>query len=381
MNLLIISGEFPPFAGGAGTYCNYLVKALVTLGHKITLITKHYKKNDIQEKNIDENLAKQNVKCIRMPYSKYTFMFSWYKIISTFLKQHKDFDFVILNGNISQLICSKPSLKKLLGKYITIQHGISVYDLLKRNNFLPLFHTKKQLNNFFKNAATNIAISQNLKEKLEQSVKMPHLRVILNCIDNSVFTFSEQDKNDNILKLTTASRLIPAKNTISVIKLFAKLRKDFPNLYLNIAGTGSELEKLKNETDNLQVSSFVNFRGMLNAEDLCKLYQQSDVFILLSFYESFGLVYLEANACGIPVIGSNVGGTKEAIDDGVTGFVVSLDNENEIYEKTKLLLGDKALRDKMGQAGKKRVDENFNFINLGKNFEKILNKLDKKDTE
>ena len=210
---------------------------------------------------------------------------------------------------------------------------------------------------------------------------MPHLRVILNCIDNSVFTFSEQDKNDNILKLTTASRLIPAKNTISVIKLFAKLRKDFPNLYLNIAGTGSELEKLKNETDNLQVSSFVNFRGMLNAEDLCKLYQQSDVFILLSFYESFGLVYLEANACGIPVIGSNVGGTKEAIDDGVTGFVVSIDNENEIYEKTKLLLSDKALRDKMGQAGKKRVDENFNFINLGKNFEKILNKLDKKDTE
>ena len=93
MNLLIISGEFPPFAGGAGTYCNYLVKALVTLGHKITLITKHYKKNNIQEKNIDENLAKQNVKCIRMPYSKFTFIFSWYKIYFHVFMVQNNFNF------------------------------------------------------------------------------------------------------------------------------------------------------------------------------------------------------------------------------------------------------------------------------------------------
>jgi glycosyltransferase involved in cell wall biosynthesis len=113
----------------------------------------------------------------------------------------------------------------------------------------------------------------------------------------------------------------------------------------------------------------------LNAQDLCGLYQKSDVFILLSFYENLALVYLEANACGVPVIGSDVGGTREAIDDKTTGFVVSLDNENEIYEKTKLLLGDKALRDKMGQAGKKRVDENFSLDTLGKNFEQLLTKL------
>ena len=53
MNFLVISGEFPPFAGGAGTYCNYLIKALAARGHKITLITKHYKENAEQEKKID----------------------------------------------------------------------------------------------------------------------------------------------------------------------------------------------------------------------------------------------------------------------------------------------------------------------------------------
>lgn len=380
MNFLVISGEFPPFAGGAGTYCNYLIKALAARGHKITLITKHYKENAEQEKKIDLVLSEQNIKCIRMPYFKFTFIFSWYRIISNYLKRHNDFDFVILNGNIVPLVCCKAALKKFLKKYITIQHGLSAYDTLNRNRFAALFYKRQMLDNFFKNAVANIVVSRELKDKLEQSVKMPNLHVILNCIDNEAFTFIPQNKDKKALHLTTASRLIPAKNTISVVRLFAKLRNDFPNLYLNIAGTGSELDRLKEEAERLQVTPFVNFTGQLNTKELCKLYQQSDVFILLSFYESFGLVYLEANACGVPVIGSDIGGTREAIDDAVTGFVVSLDNENEIYEKTKLLLGDKALRDKMGNAGKKRVDENFSLDTLGKNFEKLLNDLKAKSS-
>lgn len=375
MNILVISGEFPPFAGGAGTYCNYLVKALANIGHDVTLITKHYKKNAEHEAEIDKTLAEQNIKCIRMPYSKFTFMIFWYNTISAFLKHNKNFDFVILNGDAAQLVCCKPKLKKRLGKYITIQHGKSAYDLLNKSRFLIMLHIKKQLDIFFRNAAANIAISHNLKDKLEQSVKMPNLHVILNCIDNKTFTFPTENKNDDTLQLTTASRLIPGKNTTAVIKLFAKLRRDFPNLYLNIAGSGNELQKLKDEAKELQISSFVNFTGQLSAQDLCSLYQKSDVFILLSFYENLALVYLEANACGIPVIGSDVGGTREAIDDGITGFVVPLDDEKMIYEKTKLLLGNKSIRKKMGEAGKKRIDENFSLATLGKNFDKLLNSL------
>ena len=75
------------------------------------------------------------------------------------------------------------------------------------------------------------------------------------------------------------------------------------------------------------------------------------------------------------MIGSDVGGTREAIEDGVSGFIVPLDDENIIYEKTKLLLSDTALRQKMGNAGKKRVDEKFSLDTLGKNFEKLLNGL------
>ena len=144
---------------------------------------------------------------------------------------------------------------------------------------------------------------------------------------------------------------------------------------MNIAGTGSETENLKNEAEKLRISSSVNFTGLLNAKDLCRLYQESDIFILLSFYENLALVYLEANACSVPVIGSDVGGTREAIEDGVSGFIVPLDDENIIYEKTKLLLSDTALRQKMGNAGKKRVDEKFSLDTLGKNFEKLLNGL------
>lgn len=375
MNILVISGEFPPFAGGAGTYCSYLVKALASYKHNVTLITKHYKENAAQEAEIDKKLSQQNIKCIRMQYSKCTFILSWCRIISAFLRHNKNFDFAILNGNIAQLVCCSPKLKKLLGKYITIQHGISAYDSLKKNRLLTIFHMKKQLDIFYRNAAANIAISQNLKDKLERTVNMPNLHVILNCIDNETFTFPTKTKNDDTLQLTTASRLIPGKNTAAVIELFTKLRRDFPNLYLNIAGTGSELPKLRSKVKELQIGSFVHFAGQLNVVDLCCLYQKSDVFILLSFYENLALVYLEANACGIPVIGSDVGGTREAITDGITGFVVPVDNEKIIYEKTKLLLSNKSLRKKMGEAGKKRVDENFSLATLGKNFDVLLNEL------
>ena len=97
----------------------------------------------------------------------------------------------------------------------------------------------------------------------------------------------------------------------------------------------------------------------------------SDLFILLSESESFGLVFLEANACGLPVIGNNVGGIPEAIENGKSGFLVDSDNPADVIEKISLLLTNNSLREKMGYYAQNRVEKNYSLYNLSEKYKEL----------
>ncbi|MEJ2307582.1 MAG: glycosyltransferase [candidate division WOR-3 bacterium] len=91
-------------------------------------------------------------------------------------------------------------------------------------------------------------------------------------------------------------------------------------------------------------------------------------------YEGFPVSILEAMACGLPVVATEVGGVKEIISDGKNGFLVEPGNSNALAEKIKELLEDKKMRKDFGEAGFKRVKENFS---IDKTVERIENLWDK----
>jgi len=119
----------------------------------------------------------------------------------------------------------------------------------------------------------------------------------------------------------------------------------------------SELHKLKQLTAHLELSDMVTFLGPQNQELLPFFYAAAEMCVLPSRYESFGMVALEAMACGRPVIASHVGGLPTFIQDKATGFLVPGGNEKLLAEKILTLLTDASLRARMGKEARQKAKE------------------------
>ena len=125
--------------------------------------------------------------------------------------------------------------------------------------------------------------------------------------------------------------------------------------------------------DQLKIREHVLFLG--KQDNLEELYSISDLMLLLSEKESFGLVALEAMACGVPCIGTNVGGIPEVILDGENGYVCELGNINEIAEKGIHLLSNENLHQQFSQNGIAMVNENFRGEKIVQEYEDIYYRL------
>ena len=114
---------------------------------------------------------------------------------------------------------------------------------------------------------------------------------------------------------------------------------------------------------------------MVDQQTACELYSNAAVFVCPSIYEPFGIINLEAMACETAVVASAVGGIKEVVIDGETGFLVPLDQMKEspfeaidpekfardLAQRMNELMRDRQLRERFGKAGRKRVEENFSW--------------------
>ena len=110
----------------------------------------------------------------------------------------------------------------------------------------------------------------------------------------------------------------------------------------------TEMARLQRLSDDLALDQTIVFLGRRGQDTLPYYYSAAEVLVMPSHYESFGMVALEAMACGTPVIASDVGGLGFLVQDGETGYTVPDGEPDKLCEKLTLLLGDFNLREKMG---------------------------------
>jgi D-inositol-3-phosphate glycosyltransferase len=159
-------------------------------------------------------------------------------------------------------------------------------------------------------------------------------------------------------------RIEPLKGLDTLIRAVACLRQhDFAEpVHLAVIGGDpdaspelitSEMARIQSLCDELGMGNTVVFLGKRGQDTLPYYYSAAEVLVMPSHYESFGMVALEAMACGTPVIASQVGGLAFLVKDGTTGFHVPAEDDDALCEKLTILLGDEALRRRMGQAAAK----------------------------
>ena len=163
------------------------------------------------------------------------------------------------------------------------------------------------------------------------------------------------------------SRLVPRKGFDIAIAAAARLARSRPRLELVIAGAGRDEGRLARLARDRGAP--VRFLGRVPFEDLPQLYGCADVFTMLCRnrwlgleQEGFGIVFLEAAACGVPQIAGRSGGAVEAVDDGVTGVVVDdPDNIDQVAAAFAEMLDNSSARSAMGVAGRRRAVEQFSY--------------------
>jgi N-acetyl-alpha-D-glucosaminyl L-malate synthase BshA len=159
--------------------------------------------------------------------------------------------------------------------------------------------------------------------------------------------------------LTHVSNFRPLKRLDDVVRIFAAVRAEIPSR-LNLVGEGPERSRVEALVKSLGLADHVRFWG--ERGDLVEILQGSDVFLLPSETESFGLAALEAMACGVPVVASDVGGVSEVVADGETGFLAAVGDVASMAGHVRRLLSDETLRRRMSQAARHRAETCFRLV-------------------
>jgi D-inositol-3-phosphate glycosyltransferase len=168
-------------------------------------------------------------------------------------------------------------------------------------------------------------------------------------------------------------RMVPRKGIDNVIKAMALLQSRGKKIRLLIVGGETdepdarlcpEIERLQQLAEDKGIKHNITFTGRRNRDVLKYYYSAADLFITTPWYEPFGITPLEAMACGIPVIGSNVGGIKYSVEDGKTGCLVPPEDPAALAAKIDGLLSDAYLRNAMKEQAVKRVNGLFTWTRV-----------------
>ena len=181
--------------------------------------------------------------------------------------------------------------------------------------------------------------------------------------------------------IVAISRLVPRKGFDTAIRAVAALKPSRPDLLLAISGGGRDGDRLRALAAELRAP--VVFLGRVPNDDLPRLYGCADIYSMLCRnrwggleQEGFGIVFVEAAACGVPQVAGDSGGAAEAVADGETGIVVRRpDDVDQVVAAYTTLLDDAVLRAEMGRAGRRRAMAEFSYDVLAERLGRSLGAL------
>ena len=167
--------------------------------------------------------------------------------------------------------------------------------------------------------------------------------------------------------MVTIARLVRHKGQDVGIRALALLRAEFPGLRYLIVGVGPYERELRALALELGVERAVTFAGALSDDDIAEAYATSTIYLGLSRVEGgeqvegFGISFSEAAASGIPAVAGDSGGVRSAVREGETGFIVPPNDPHAVASAVRSLLGNAALRQQMGRAGRQAVETHYNW--------------------
>jgi len=211
-----------------------------------------------------------------------------------------------------------------------------------------------------------VVLSKYLEQRaLEHGVPQKNLTIIPNGVDLQVFNNTMANKKFQII---TSGRLEIKNDVETLISAFCVLQKIMPELKLVICGIGSQGAALKKQANN---NPNIAFTGLVSHKELARLLNESLIFVRPSISEGFGNSFIEAMGCGVPIIGTNVGGIPDFLVHERTGLFCEPNNPKSLAKQIKRLLGDQDLYSSI-QLNSQEFVKRFGWNNIAKKYAEVL---------
>ena len=220
-----------------------------------------------------------------------------------------------------------------------------------------------------------IAVSADLAEKMKfLGINEDKIVIVRNAVDTERFKHSKNMElrhkyliGENEILILFVGYLDIFKGIFELVDAFYEINKENKNVKLMMVGTGPKEGELKNKVSQWNLESYVIFTGAVPNTEIHSYYQMGDVFVLPSYTEGFPLSILEAMACGLPVVVTNVGGIREVIKNGENGFIIPPKNKKVLTSKLRIFINESTLRKKFAKKSleiviKFSVNEKINRI-------------------
>jgi len=374
MKILIFSPDFLPNTGGIAAFVHNICIQLVRLGHEVDVLTTR-KTADYSDK----------------PYKVYQYEYdpggrlsSMKAILAGFsLYLKRRYDLLFFGHFVSTHALGGVLLSKIFKvPYIMLCHG---NDVLRYGVKTKVDRLIRKV--VLRNANIVLANSNFTKSKLknelnvESDVLNPGVDITFFHSNNNESELREKYQiNTNATVLLSAGRLVKVKNYNNIIKAVKIVKEKTGDLMLFIAGEGPERENIIECAKSEGLYKNVVLIGNVEANVLKDFYLMCNVFVLPSITgendcEAFGMVFLEAGACGKPVVGSRTGGISDAVIDKETGLLVNdPSNAREISDAILYLLNNRQIADEKGRKARERIVAQFDWTKVGEKLNSIIEK-------
>ncbi len=361
-----------PSVGGSGVVATELGRLLADKGHNIHFISSSM---PFRLKKVHPRICFHSVEVNHYSVFQYPpYDLSLASKIAEVVKREK-LDILHAHYAMPHAVCA--ILAKQMSdrdvKVVTTLHGTDI-------SILGNDHSMQELIKFGIEKSDYVtAVSNALAEQSLALIKPDkEIHTVYNFIDERVYkqqSVGDLKKELGIDKekvLIHVSNFREVKRVPDIVRVFEKVNQEMPAKLL-LVGDGPEMSNVCDLVDSLKLQNDVLFLG--KQENLEELYNISDLMLLLSEKESFGLVLLEAMACGVPCIGTNIGGIPEVINHGKTGYICELGDIDSCAKSTLELLQDEELHASFVKNCMDTVHTEFQSATIITQYEDIYYKL------
>jgi glycosyltransferase involved in cell wall biosynthesis len=330
MSVFFLTSEFPPGPGGIGHHAYHLAVQLIKNGYQVFVSAPE--RRDFPSGGFDRD---QQFSIVRNATDGGKVQ-RFFRLIHNIRKAGKDCSWIILSG-LTNLALYTIVRRLTSARILCIAHGHEIIMAKGLSGFL--------VRRALQNANAVVAVSEFSRDLMVRNGITRSITVIPNGINLPTIS-RPKDKTPNSLILITVGSVTQRKGQHNVVNALPALIERFGNVEYHIVGIPRNRDKVESMAKSLGVLKSVIFHGAVDDQEKTELLTRADIFVMLSEnladgdVEGFGIAIVEANALGLPAVGSRGTGVEQAIANGMSGYLADAQNPPQVCESISRILDD-----------------------------------------